>query len=175
MEPLFSIVLNREGEEPIYRQLIRSIKMQIESGTLAAGTRLPASRDLAQHLQISRISVVNAYAELRAEGFLSAHAGRGTFVSKESPSHTPTPTDERVRFMPHRVEDSTDYSLREMMRLARQPGIINFGQGAPPVDFLPTAYLRAPSTRCLTVTEVQRFHTNARKGTRRYATPSAIT
>jgi len=142
MEPLFSIVLNREGEEPIYRQLIRSIKMQIESGTLAAGTRLPASRDLAQHLQISRISVVNAYAELRAEGFLSAHAGRGTFVSKDSPSHAPPPTDERIRFTPSRVEDSTDYSLREMMRLARQPGIINFGQGAPPVDFLPTAYLR---------------------------------
>src|SRR5687768_11272726 len=78
-----SVSLDRDGEEPIYRQLIRHIKMQIESGTLPPGTRLPASRDLAQQLNISRISVVNAYAELRAEGYLSAHAGRGTFVSRE--------------------------------------------------------------------------------------------
>lgn len=137
-----SITLDREGEEPIYRQLIRSIKMQIESGSLSSGTRLPASRELAQQLEISRISVVNAYAELRAEGYLSAHAGRGTFVSKESPTQAHTPSDERMHFIPNRIEDSPDRSLREMMRLARQPGIINFGQGAPPVDFLPTAYLR---------------------------------
>ena len=62
-----NIPLNRESEEPIYRQLIRHVKLQIESGTLPAGTRLPASRELAHMLDISRISVVNAYAELRAE------------------------------------------------------------------------------------------------------------
>src|SRR5215210_1376263 len=76
-----AIGLEREGEEPIYRQLIRHIRAQIESGILPPGTRLPASRDLARQLNISRISVVNAYAELRAEGFLSAHAGRGTFIA----------------------------------------------------------------------------------------------
>jgi len=82
-----AISLDRDGEEPIYRQLIRHIRMQIESGSLPAATRLPASRDLARQLQISRISVVNAYAELRAEGFLSAHAGRGTFVAREGAAH----------------------------------------------------------------------------------------
>ena len=50
-----AIGLEREGEEPIYRQLIRHIRAQIESGILSAGTRLPASRDLAQQLNISRI------------------------------------------------------------------------------------------------------------------------
>ena len=43
-----AISLDRDGEEPIYRQLIRHIRAQIESGTLNAGTRLPASRDLAR-------------------------------------------------------------------------------------------------------------------------------
>src|SRR5215207_10229728 len=76
-----TIPLDRDSEEPIYRQLIRHVRAQVESGSLTAGTRLPASRDLARQLNISRISVVNAYAELRAEGFLSAHAGRGTFVA----------------------------------------------------------------------------------------------
>lgn len=138
-----AIALDREGEEPIYRQLIRHIKMQIESGTLPAGTRLPASRDLARQLNISRISVVNAYAELRAEGFLSAHAGRGTFVSKDgnstpasenNNSHDPTATQEAA--------SSPDRSIREMMRLARTPGVISFSYGSPPNEFFPVHALR---------------------------------
>src|SRR5262245_13013372 len=142
-----AISLDRDGEEPIYRQLIRHIRAQIESGVLPAGTRLPASRDLAQQLNISRISVVNAYAELRAEGFLSAHAGRGTFIAGDtngtgaangngngsgSTNHLSTPE----------TPSTPDRSLREMMRMARKPGIINFGQGAPPYEFFPMLHLR---------------------------------
>jgi len=51
--PNLAVSLDRDGEEPIYRQLIRHIRMQIESGNLPAGTRLPASRDLARQLNIS--------------------------------------------------------------------------------------------------------------------------
>ena len=50
-----SIVLNKRGEEPIYRQLIHSIREQIVHGALQPGERLPASRDLAHALGISRI------------------------------------------------------------------------------------------------------------------------
>lgn len=149
--PHIVITLDREGEEPIYRQLIRNIRMQIESGTLPAGTRLPASRDLAHQLNISRISVVNAYAELRAEGFLSAHAGRGTFVSREAGSPpngalaTLSPMPERANgSTPHRNEahQTPDRSLRDLMRLARQPGIISLGPGSPPGEFFPVNLLR---------------------------------
>jgi DNA-binding transcriptional MocR family regulator len=135
-----SIALDREGEEPIYRQLIRHIKMQIESGALPAGSRLPASRDLAQQLNISRISVVNAYAELRAEGYLSAHAGRGTFVSRDS--SPPTLPSDKPGTPSSNDSHTADRSLRDMMRLARQPGVISFGHGSPPIDFLPIQYLR---------------------------------
>lgn len=135
-----SISLDRDAEEPIYRQLIRSIRLQIESGSLPAGARLPASRDLARQLNISRISVVNAYAELRAEGFLSAHAGRGTFVSRESSNgnnHTETST------MPTTNDNnSPDRSIRDMMRLARKPGVISLSGGSPPSDFFPIQSLR---------------------------------
>lgn len=135
-----AISLEREGEEPIYKQLIRQIKMQIESGALPAGSRLPASRDLAKYLNISRISVVNAYAELRATGYLSAHAGRGTFVSKEGNgetgllAHSPiAPAGETI--LP-------DHSVRNMMQMAKKAGIINFGDGAPPGEFVPVQHLR---------------------------------
>ncbi len=139
-----AIGLEREGEEPIYRQLIRHIRSQIESGTLSAGTRLPASRDLAQQLNISRISVVNAYAELRAEGFLSAHAGRGTFIAGDA--NNPTAPSENgnghVKTSTPEAPTTPDRSLREMMRMARKPGIISFAQGAPPGDFFPMQHLR---------------------------------
>jgi len=135
-----SFDLNRDSEEPIYRQLIRHIKMQIESGQLAPGTRLPASRDLAKQIHVSRISVVNAYAELRSEGFLSAHAGRGTFVAKDA---SPLGRGAQRKITHHEDEiPSYDYSMRDMMRLARREGVINFSHGAPPHEFLPMKNVR---------------------------------
>ena len=124
-----TIPLDRDSEEPIYRQLIRHIRAQVESGSLSAGTRLPASRDLARQLNISRISVVNAYAELRAEGYLSAHAGRGTFVAGDRNSATtPPPPTSHPTQNNNEPTALPDRSLREMMRLARKPGVINFTQ-----------------------------------------------
>jgi DNA-binding transcriptional MocR family regulator len=139
--PHLSITLDRNGEEPIYRQLIRSIQMQIESGSLPAGTRLPASRDLARQLNISRISVVNAYAELRSEGLLSAHAGRGTFVARDGRGNTAIHQSGRP---PSATTEMSlpDRSLREMMRLGRKPGVISFSTGAPPLEFFPMVSLK---------------------------------
>jgi len=148
-----SISLDRDGEEPIYKQLIRHVKAQIDSGNLPPGTRLPASRDLAQQLNIdlaqqlniSRISVVNAYAELRAEGFLSAHAGRGTFIAgPEGANSSASTVSNGNGNSAHVIETPTtpDRSIREMMRMARKPGIISFAQGSPPSDFFPVSQLR---------------------------------
>ena len=138
-----NIALEREGEEPIYRQLIRHIRMQIESGSLGAGARLPASRDLAHQLGVSRISVVNAYAELRSQGWLSAHAGRGTFVASkngvaseeiaEDPNPAVRPPDAPT--VPHRA-------VREMMRLGHKHGVINFSHGSLSADLFPLHQLR---------------------------------
>lgn len=135
-----AVTLNRDGEEPIYRQLIQSIKLQIESGELSAGTRLPASRDLARQLNISRISVVNAYAELRAEGYLSAHAGRGTFVSRDANG---AGGDSRGSGMTTVSENTApDDSIRDLMRLGHKPGVINFSSGSPPIEFFPVHNFR---------------------------------
>ncbi len=134
------ITLDRDSEEPIYRQLIDYIRMQIDSGNLTAGARLPASRDLARQLGISRISVVNAYAELRSDGYLSAHAGRGTFVARHS-----SPPQQRLparETMTEARPAAQDRSVREMMRLARKPSVINFSHGTPPPEFFPVAHLR---------------------------------
>ena len=132
------IALDRNSQEPIYRQLIRQIRLQVDSGMLPAGTRLPASRDLARQLGISRISVVNAYTELRSGGELSAHAGRGTFVALHRDTVPDTSSPTRFRQTASRRAGS----IREMMRLARKPGIINFSHGSPPKEFFPVRHMQ---------------------------------
>lgn len=129
------ITLNRSSKEPIYHQLIRQFQAQIESGLLPAGTRLPASRGLARQLGVSRISVVNAYAELRAAGYLSAKSGRGTFVAFDQGTRA-----DAFRGQP--PLQARGQSIREMMRLARKPGVINFSHGSPPKEFFPVRHMQ---------------------------------
>lgn len=127
------ITINKTAEEPIYRQLIRSIRERIAEGALQPGDRLPPSREMADALGISRISVVNAYAELRAEGLLSAHTGRGTYIA----GATTPESDPRV--LPSVAANPIAQSLQ---RLAQQPGIIAFSGGAPAEEFLPVQAIR---------------------------------
>lgn len=135
--PSLNISLQRESEEPLYRQLIDQIRAQIDSGDLPGGARLPASRSLARQLGLSRISVVNAYNELRAAGYLSATAGRGTYVARE-PSAPELAPPQR----PALPASQRGASIRQMMRLARRPGVIDFSGGTPPSEFFPVRYLQ---------------------------------
>jgi GntR family transcriptional regulator/MocR family aminotransferase len=75
------IPLDRNSEEPIYRQIQRFLCEQIQAGALPAGTRLPATRELASSLEISRTTVTTAYAELEVEGLVCSRLGSGTFVA----------------------------------------------------------------------------------------------
>ncbi len=58
---------------------------EILEGRLASGTRLPATRDLAKQYGLSRGTIVNAFEQLRAEGYVEGVVGSGTFVSKVLP------------------------------------------------------------------------------------------
>lgn len=62
-------------------QIARELRESIRSGRLVRGARLPASRDLARDLGLSRGVVVEAYEQLVAEGFLEARVGAGTRVA----------------------------------------------------------------------------------------------
>ena len=60
------------------RQLEAALRVAIRSGRLAPGSVLPPSRDLAEQLGVSRGVVVDSYAQLATEGYLSARRGSGT-------------------------------------------------------------------------------------------------
>ncbi len=73
--------LDEAGGLPRYRQLYFALRDAILDGRLAQGSRLPSSRDLAGDLGIARNSVVAAYEQLTAEGYLEARTGAGSFVA----------------------------------------------------------------------------------------------
>ena len=79
--PEILLHVDRDHPETLAGQLRAGLRDAIRSGRLTAGTRLPATRVLAQDLGVSRGVVVEAYAQLVAEGFLVTQPGSATVVS----------------------------------------------------------------------------------------------
>lgn len=71
-----------DRRQGLTRQLYQALRQRVLDGRLVSGTRLPASRDLAAALGISRNSVVRAYDQLYAEGFIEGRVGDGTYVAQ---------------------------------------------------------------------------------------------
>lgn len=73
------------GREPIYEYLYKCIKSDILHHVIPAGTRLPSKRSFASNLNISTITVENAYAQLLAEGYIYSIPKKGYYVCEISP------------------------------------------------------------------------------------------
>ena len=67
---MLTVSLDSRLETPLYEQLYRYIRGEIETGRLAAGEKLPSKRALCAHLKISQTTVETAYEPLTAEGYL---------------------------------------------------------------------------------------------------------
>src|SRR5579883_2663749 len=83
----FSPVIRTErgSGTPLHKQIYDMFRALIGEGKVRPGEPVPSSRALAQELAISRIPVINAYAQLLAEGYFESRAGSGTFVSLAVP------------------------------------------------------------------------------------------
>jgi GntR family transcriptional regulator / MocR family aminotransferase len=85
------VELDRTGGEALHHQIEASIRTRIRSGILPAGIALPASRALAAELGVSRGVVVEAYAQLVAEGYLTSRSGGYTQVAATPTATAPIP------------------------------------------------------------------------------------
>ena len=74
--------LENRGKLTLYEYIYRCIKKDILEGKLRKDERLPSKRNLAKHLDISVITVENAYAQLQIEGYIYSKEKRGYFVSE---------------------------------------------------------------------------------------------
>jgi GntR family transcriptional regulator/MocR family aminotransferase len=92
--PLPEIHLDEGSGTPFERQIFEQLRSLILEGRIPSGARLPATRQLAIALGISRNPVMHAYEHLQVEGFLSARSGAGTRVVETLPD--PLPGDRTV-------------------------------------------------------------------------------
>ncbi|WP_211293769.1 PLP-dependent aminotransferase family protein [Lentzea kentuckyensis] len=116
--------LDLSGPGGLRQRLTASLREAVRSARLPPGTRLPASRSLAADLGIARNTVAEAYAELVAEGWLTARQGSGTVVAQRvSP---PSPVSRRVvgsdvRFdLTVSTPDITEFPRTEWIRSTRR-------------------------------------------------------
>lgn len=82
---LLQLRLGDPSDGPMNKRLYRGIREAILDGSIPAGTRLPATRDLAAELGIARNTVVHVYGQLLAEGYTYSRQGNGTFVTDSVP------------------------------------------------------------------------------------------
>src|SRR5579862_1925420 len=79
------IAIDRKAPMPLYQQIYSGFRSAIVGGNLHPGQRIPSTRLLAVELGVSRFPVLNAYAQLLAEGYFESRVGAGTVVSSSLP------------------------------------------------------------------------------------------
>jgi GntR family transcriptional regulator / MocR family aminotransferase len=87
----FALTLERRPDAPMFKQIARAIAADIGRGRLRPGDVLPGSRTLARSLGVQRLTVVAAYEELAADGWVVTRGTRGTFVAAALPDPRPEP------------------------------------------------------------------------------------
>lgn len=128
------IPIDRNLKTPLYCQIETWLKENISSGGLAPGTRLPASRVLADELGVSRITVKNAYAGLESDGLILTREGSGTYVMPPAAESTRVSEDGAFAWPLWQVEAAGEPQPRfETGRPQhRHPQLISFtGVGDP--------------------------------------------
>jgi GntR family transcriptional regulator/MocR family aminotransferase len=119
--------LDRRRAKPLHRQLYELLIGQILAKKLTPGMRLPSTRALSQSLSISRNTVILAYEQLNAEGYIEGQPGSGSYVGDHLPVDLPeilttdTVPAARAKQPPRQAYDSTRFlgvpiSLRQSLR-----------------------------------------------------------
>ncbi|MFB6951412.1 PLP-dependent aminotransferase family protein [Streptomyces niveus] len=125
--------------------LMDALREAVRTGRLTPGTRLPSSRTLAADLGMARNTVADAYAELVAEGWLTARQGSGTRVARRAAPRTPEPSGPPAR------------------PVRRRP-THNLRAGTPDLGSFPRAEWLAASRRALTAAPNDAFDYGDRLG-----------
>lgn len=140
---MLMIPVEVENTKPIYLQIADHITQLASSGQLAAGFRLPPSRQMAEQLQVHRSTVVNAYEELKARGVLDAMQGSGSFIAAGlaiTPSRVPAVVP---------ATDEPEEVVNMLWRVNRADGVISLALGLPADELMPIEMFEAARARAL--------------------------
>ena len=137
------IELDPKATDSLSRQIYRALRDGILAGRLAPGLRLPSTRALATDLGVSRNTVVTAFDQLLAEGYVDSRVGRGTRVSQTMPDHLlHTRSRPRSRAVPSTTASAASRRGELLVEHGRrkssvEEGTIAFAPGVPALDLFP--------------------------------------
>ena len=134
------ITIDRQAKEPLHRQIYDAFRSAIVQRRLRPRTRVPSTRSLAGDLSVSRMPVLNAYAQLLAEGYFESRIGSGTLVCGSLPDEAAVHEASNAPFA-QRLSGSRPVSIRSqrLSRAQRLPwqGLGAFGVGQVAFDHFP--------------------------------------
>ncbi|GLQ10615.1 GntR family transcriptional regulator [Devosia yakushimensis] len=135
------LTVDRSGPDSLQMQVERQLREAIQRGMLRAGSEIPSTRDLARDLEISRPLVMEAYAQLAAEGYIALRQGAAPRVAesaaqapaRELPPETISTATFRYDFRPGKPDLSSFPATRwlkavEAALKAMVPGDFGYGQ-----------------------------------------------
>lgn len=139
------VTLQKDQPAPLYRQLYEQIRSAILNRLLQPGERLPATRILAEELQVSRNCILQAFEQLTLEGYLGGRTGAGTFVAENLPSTPLPPPAPKPRHNAHTRTPSRHTAAKvqyplPLWRLEKEGDlepVIPFQTGIPAFDAFP--------------------------------------
>lgn len=142
------ITLSLESSSvPVYRQIYEGLRKAILSGQLGPRAALPSTRALAAQMGVSRLTVVSAYEQLIAEGYVQGKVGSGTYVASSLPEELLQIRGDVIQ----RTEGTAELKRENLSRRVRRLGAANvrrlrvleerhyraFQHGVPAVDEFP--------------------------------------
>jgi GntR family transcriptional regulator/MocR family aminotransferase len=90
------IQIQEDCDLPVYLQIANCIILEMKKGRIGPGSKLPGTRQMAELLHVHRKTMVRAYDELDAQGWISMLPSKGTFTSKELPEIHPRRLTEKI-------------------------------------------------------------------------------
>ena len=133
------IALDRRSRVPLQRQIYLAVRQAILGGRLRPGSRIPASRTLADDLGVSRTTVVLAYESLETEGYITGRGSAGSFVASVVVESSKARRGVRVRDAA--VEERTRRATARARTAAGLPHVrpapVPFRIGEPALDLFP--------------------------------------
>lgn len=129
------LAVDRSADEPMHRQIYSALRRYILGGQIAPHTMLPSTRSLAEDLEVGRNTVIAAYDQLLAEGFIESRGGSGTWVAAIQRSREPTPL--RTRAGSAERLSKRGRTIVDGPQPPRNAGVINFHPGVPETASFP--------------------------------------
>ncbi|MDZ4140560.1 MAG: PLP-dependent aminotransferase family protein [Methylotenera sp.] len=133
-----NLVVTKTSGLTVYLQIAQQIIDEIQRGRLPPSTAMPGTRELAESIKVNRKTVVLAYDELIAQGWLTTENRRGTFVSSNLPNFSNPITQPNKRINTFHAPKITAYTEQLISESnASFSNIIDFNDGIPDTRLIP--------------------------------------